>query len=90
MNTVAITDDRRVSITVLGPVHDQDRGVRDLVNRAHRRRIPLSLLDGPPSGQFLLVRPDQHIADRSGYAADLDLELATGHGSRPSPARSAD
>ena len=38
----------------------------------------------PPSypwpGEFLLVRPDQHIAWRAADPADIDIEAAVGHG----------
>ena len=81
--------------TLVGPVRDGGPGVAELVARARRRRIPLSLVDplpvdplpvdplpvDPRSGEFLLVRPDQHIAWRAGNAASIDLDLAAGHGS---------
>ena len=52
------------------------------MKRARRRKIPLSLAEAPPSypwrTEFLLVRPDQHIAWRSGDPADIDIDLVTG------------
>ena len=84
------------AFSLVGPVRANGRGVAELVDRAHRLGIPLSLVEPPPplsasseAGDFLLVRPDQHIADRAANAADLDLELAVGHHSRLSPPRSS-
>jgi hypothetical protein len=37
----------------------------------------------PWGREFLLVRPDQHIAWRAGDASDIDLDLVTGHLGRP-------
>lgn len=69
--------------SLVGPVHADGRGVPELVQRSHLRGIPLSLVEPPPSlhwaDEFLLVRPDQHIAGRAADATDLDLDLATGH-----------
>ena len=73
--------------TLVGPTRDRDPGVAELMARAHRRQIPLSLAESPPSypwrTEFLLVRPDQHIAWRSGDPADIDIDLVTGHTGRP-------
>ncbi len=58
--------------------------VADLRRRANELRIPLAILHAPASypwgDEFLLVRPDQHIAWRSTDAADIDIEAAIGHG----------
>ncbi len=66
--------------------------MRALLDGARRRRIPLAVLRPPPGypwgREFLLVRPDQHIAWRSRRAADIDLDLVTGHASRPARTRS--
>ena len=63
-------------------------GVADLMRRARRRRIPLTLAESPPGypwqTEFLLVRPDQHIAWRAEDPAGIDLETAAGL--RPVPA----
>ena len=78
--------------TLAGPAGDEDRGVAALRDRARRRGIPLALLRSPPGypwgREFLLVRPDQHIAWRAGDAADIDLDLVTGHG-RPAASGAA-
>jgi 2-polyprenyl-6-methoxyphenol hydroxylase-like FAD-dependent oxidoreductase len=73
--------------TLVGPVHGRNSAsLAALVQHARRRGIPLSLVDAPPSypwpAEFLLVRPDQHIAWRATDPADIDLDLVTGH--RPS------
>jgi 2-polyprenyl-6-methoxyphenol hydroxylase-like FAD-dependent oxidoreductase len=73
--------------TLLGPAGQDDPGVAALQDRARRRGIPLAVLRSPPGypwgREFLLVRPDQHIAWRAGDAADIDLDLVTGHLGRP-------
>jgi 2-polyprenyl-6-methoxyphenol hydroxylase-like FAD-dependent oxidoreductase len=68
--------------TLVGPVSSRADGVADLVRRARRRRIPLTLAEVPASypwhEEFLLVRPDQHIAWRAGDPAGIDVETAAG------------
>jgi hypothetical protein len=68
--------------TLVGPVSSHAEGVADLLRRARRRRIPLALAEAPASypwrDEFLLVRPDQHIAWRAGDPAGIDLETAAG------------
>jgi 2-polyprenyl-6-methoxyphenol hydroxylase-like FAD-dependent oxidoreductase len=58
--------------------------VAALSQRARDHRIPLTVLQAPPSypwpGEFLLVRPDQHIAWRAADPADINIEAAVGHG----------
>jgi hypothetical protein len=53
-----------------------------LAGQARRRGIPLALVDAPASypwrSEFLLVRPDQHIAWRASDPARIDLDLVTG------------
>jgi len=68
--------------TLVGPVSSHAEGVADLIRRSCRRRIPLTLAEAPASypwrDEFLLVRPDQHIAWRAGDPAGIDLETAAG------------
>ncbi|HTT53685.1 MAG TPA: FAD-dependent monooxygenase [Streptosporangiaceae bacterium] len=68
--------------TLLGPVSDGAPGMAALVHRARRRGIPLTQLHAPPGypwGQeFLLIRPDQHVAWRARDAAQIDLDVVTG------------
>jgi hypothetical protein len=58
--------------------------VAALRQRARDHHIPLTILHAPPSypwaDEFLLVRPDQHIAWRAADPADIDIEAAVGHG----------
>ena len=64
--------------TLLGPA---GRG-GGLAERARGRGIPLAVAQPPPDypwrDDFLLVRPDQHIAWRAGDPDSIDLGLATG------------
>ena len=57
-------------------------GVAELAGRAGRLGIPLTVTALPPDypwpAEFLLVRPDQHIAWRAADPAGLDLETAAG------------
>jgi hypothetical protein len=65
--------------------------VEALRDRARRRGIPFAVLRSPPDypwgREFLLVRPDQHIAWRAREAAEIDLDLVTGNLSRPARKR---
>jgi hypothetical protein len=49
-----------------------------------RRDIPLTFVEAPPDypwrDEYLLVRPDQHIAGRAEEPARLDIETAAGLG----------
>jgi 2-polyprenyl-6-methoxyphenol hydroxylase-like FAD-dependent oxidoreductase len=69
--------------TLLGPAGAGDPAVAVLEGRARHGGIPLEVLRAPadyPWGrEFLLVRPDQHIAWRARDAAQIDLDLVTGH-----------
>jgi hypothetical protein len=69
--------------TLLGPVGPGDPAVAALADRARQRGIPLAVLQAPPDypwgREFLLVRPDQHVAWRARDAEQIDLDLVTGH-----------
>jgi len=71
--------------TVLTPPGPGDTpGLRELLQRASGAGsgIPLAVLPAPPGfprGDYLLVRPDQHIAWRSGGPAGLDIGAAAGY-----------
>jgi hypothetical protein len=64
--------------------HEPGSGVAALAERAARRRIPLAVVHAPAtypwSPEYLLVRPDQHIAGRADDAAELDIEAAVDPG----------
>jgi 2-polyprenyl-6-methoxyphenol hydroxylase-like FAD-dependent oxidoreductase len=68
--------------TLIGPAAGDAPGVAALTGRARQRAIPLAVVQAPPSypwgQQFLLVRPDQHIAWRTGDPAEIDLDVVTG------------
>ncbi len=70
--------------TLVGPAGEHAAGVADLRRRARRRQIPLAVVESPrsyPFGEnFLLVRPDQHIAWRAAGPADIDIDVPAGHG----------
>jgi hypothetical protein len=77
--------------TLLGPAGPGDPAVAALAGRARQRGIPLAVLEAPrdyPWGrEFLLVRPDQHVAWRARDAAQIDLDLVTGHRITGDPGR---
>jgi hypothetical protein len=69
-------------LTLIGPAAGHGPAVAALAARAAARGIPLAVLEPPPgypwADEFLLVRPDQHIAWRAGDPARIDLDAATG------------
>jgi 2-polyprenyl-6-methoxyphenol hydroxylase-like FAD-dependent oxidoreductase len=69
-------------LTLLGPAAGRPAPARALAERAAARGIPLAVLEPPPGypwgDQFLLVRPDQHIAWRTEDPAGIDLDVVTG------------
>jgi hypothetical protein len=73
-------------LTLVGPARDGAPEVAALVSQARQRGIPLAVVQPPPSypwqHEYLLVRPDQHIAWRAGRAADVDLDVVIGAASR--------
>jgi hypothetical protein len=68
--------------TLLVPAPGAHPGVAELAGRARRLGIPLTVTALPPDypwpAEFLLVRPDQHIAWRAADPAGLDIETAAG------------
>ena len=68
-------------LTLLGPAA-RARGAR-LADRARERGIPLSFAEPPPEypwrEEYLLVRPDQHVAWRCADPDQIDLDAVTGH-----------
>jgi 2-polyprenyl-6-methoxyphenol hydroxylase-like FAD-dependent oxidoreductase len=77
--------------TLLGPAGPGDPAAAVLEDQARDRGIPLQVLRAPPgypwAQEFLLVRPDQHIAWRARDAAGIDLGHVTGHLSTSDPGR---
>ena len=72
--------------TLVGPLKRDRPGVAEIAERARRDGVPLTLFEPPQSSrwpdEFLLVRPDQHIAWRADDVSDIDLGPATGHDSQ--------
>ena len=80
----SLYDQLGTGFTVLGPVRDSPAATAALAGRARRLGIPLALREPPRDypwrDEFLLVRPDQHIAWRAADPASIDLEVVTGRG----------
>jgi len=88
----SLYDHLGTGLTLLGPVRRGaapagrtaalNEPVAALAGRARERGIPLTLCAPPPgypwAGEFLLVRPDQHIAWRASDPDDIDLDVVTG------------
>ncbi|MGW8538451.1 FAD-dependent monooxygenase [Rhodococcus qingshengii] len=79
----ALYDDLGSGFTLLAPAHADSVVVARFVERAVAQRIPLSVVSTPPGGpwtpdEFLLIRPDQHIAWSGEQLDDADLERAVG------------
>ena len=88
---VSLYDRLGTGFTLLGPAGAADPAVRALRDGAARRGIPLEVLRAPPGypwgREFLLVRPDQHVAWRAREPGEIDLDLVTGRLSRPARQR---
>jgi 2-polyprenyl-6-methoxyphenol hydroxylase-like FAD-dependent oxidoreductase len=78
----SLYDQLGTGFTVLGPVRDDPAATAGLAGRARGLGIPLALRETPRDypwrDEFLLVRPDQHIAWRAADPASIDLEVVTG------------
>lgn len=70
-------------LTLIGPLAHDVAGVDRLRSQASRLGIPLTVVEAPEDfageSDFILVRPDQHIACRSARVGDIDLLLPTGY-----------
>jgi 2-polyprenyl-6-methoxyphenol hydroxylase-like FAD-dependent oxidoreductase len=80
----SLYDQLGTGFTLLGPVRDSPAATAALAGRARDLGIPLALCEPPRDypwrAEFLLVRPDQHIAWRAADPARIDLEVVTGRG----------
>jgi 2-polyprenyl-6-methoxyphenol hydroxylase-like FAD-dependent oxidoreductase len=78
----SLFDKLGTGFTLVAPARAGDGSVSDFSERARALRIPLTLtsspLDYPWRDEFLLVRPDQHIAWRADDPAGIDLAAAIG------------
>ena len=78
----SLYDQLGTGFSLVGPAGGQHQAsIGRLAGQARRRGIPLALVDAPASypwrTDFLLVRPDQHIAWRASDPARIDLDLVT-------------
>jgi len=72
-------------ITVVGPIDRAPQQIAALERQAAELGVPLEVVATPSAyswaDDFLLVRPDQHIAARATEPSGLDLAAAVGHSS---------
>jgi len=78
----SLYDKLGAGFTLMAPAGAGDGSVSDFSERARALRIPLTLASSPRDypwhNEFLLVRPDQHIAGRADDPAGIDLAAAVG------------
>jgi len=78
----SLYDTLGTGFTLVTPAGVSDAAVLSLSERARALRIPLTVTaaprDYPWHGEFLLVRPDQHIAWRAADPAGIELAAAAG------------
>jgi 2-polyprenyl-6-methoxyphenol hydroxylase-like FAD-dependent oxidoreductase len=78
----SLYDQLGADFTLVGPASGRTAGVAELASRARERGIPLTVCESPEDypwrDEFLLVRPDQHIAWRVADPAGIDLDVVTG------------
>jgi len=78
----SLYDHLGTGFALVGPVRGRPSGVENLARRARERGVPLTVCEPPDDypwrDEFLLVRPDQHIAWRAASAAGIDLDVVTG------------
>jgi 2-polyprenyl-6-methoxyphenol hydroxylase-like FAD-dependent oxidoreductase len=78
----SLYDKLGTGFTLVGPAGAGDASVALFTERARALRIPFTLALAPPDypwhDEFLLVRPDQHIAWRADEPAGIDLAAAVG------------
>jgi 2-polyprenyl-6-methoxyphenol hydroxylase-like FAD-dependent oxidoreductase len=78
----SLYDHLGTGFTLLGPAGADDERVANFTERAVELRIPVTVAQVPPDypwgAEFLLIRPDQHIAWRADDPAGIDLGAAAG------------
>jgi len=78
----SLYDTLGTGFTLVTPAGVSDTAVLSLSERARALRIPLTVTSAPRDypwhGEFLLVRPDQHIAWRAADPAGIELAAAAG------------
>ena len=78
----SLYDTLGAGFTLVTPAGAAAASVLDLSERARAMPLPLTVITAPadyPWQEFLLVRPDQHIAWRAGDPAGIDLAAAVGN-----------
>lgn len=69
-------------LTLLGPIHSAREQVTQLCDRAALVGASITVVEAPTNyawrQEFLLIRPDQHIAWRAGSPDEIDLDLVLG------------
>jgi 2-polyprenyl-6-methoxyphenol hydroxylase-like FAD-dependent oxidoreductase len=81
----SLYDSLGAGFTLVTPAAAAAASVLDLSERARALPVPLTVIAAPadyPWQEFLLVRPDQHIAWRAGDPAGIDLAAAVGNVTR--------
>lgn len=78
----SLYDQLGTGFTLVAPAGAGEERVADFSERARALRIPLTLTQSPPDypwqDEFLLVRPDQHVAWRADDVGGIDLAAAVG------------
>jgi hypothetical protein len=81
----SLYDSLGAGFTLVTPAGAAAASVLDLSERARALPVPLTVIAAPadyPWQEFLLVRPDQHIAWRADDPAGIDLAAAVGNVTR--------
>jgi hypothetical protein len=82
MDGSSLYDHLGTGFALVGPARGRPDGVAELAGRARERGVPLAVCEPPDDypwrEEFLLVRPDQHIAWRAADPAGIDLDVVTG------------
>jgi 2-polyprenyl-6-methoxyphenol hydroxylase-like FAD-dependent oxidoreductase len=82
MDGSSLYDQLGTGFALVGPVRSRPSGVEELAGRARESGIPFTACEPPGDypwrDEFLLVRPDQHIAWRAADPGGIDLDVVTG------------
>ena len=84
----SLYDHLGTGFALVGPARSHRAGqCKELASRARERGIPVTVCEPPDDypwrDEFLLVRPDQHIAWRAADPAGIDLDVVTGRTKPP-------
>jgi 2-polyprenyl-6-methoxyphenol hydroxylase-like FAD-dependent oxidoreductase len=82
LDGTSLYDHLGAGFALVGPVRARPAAVAALAAEARERQMPLALVQAPATypwrEEYVLVRPDQHIAWRTSDPADIDLDIVTG------------